>query len=211
MTDRHNKECTETKKDLDVQLSPKVKETSELLNLRKMEEHMVKQKMYSTLYLASQRPTKSSSKSSRWREKKKSNGWRRGTKKCKLLLPPSEPSKQSSWPTSSKNTKTCWTSLSGTEKLRRKGCTWSSKTFIKTSSISRTKRPSSIRVNSEQPEVGSLPRGLEATSKPDLNRYDSNLFKSFHYSFGVRLKVFKTDLSVTEKDFEVSKVILISK
>lgn len=45
MTDRHKKEIEETKKDLDIQLSPKVKETSELLNLRKMEEHMVKQKM----------------------------------------------------------------------------------------------------------------------------------------------------------------------
>ena len=191
MLDRHHKECNETKQDLEVQLSPKVKETSELLNLRKMEEHMVKQKMFFPLYLDSQKPTKSSNKSSRWRGKKKSNGWRRGTKKCKLLLPPSEPSKPSSWPTSGRSTKTCLTSLSGTEKLRRKGCTWSSKTFTKTSSISRTRRPSSIRVNSGQQEVGSLPRGPEATSKPDLNRYDSNLFKRFHYKNWVRLKVFK--------------------
>ena len=46
MLERHAKEIEETKKELDVQLSPKVKESSELLNLRKMEEHMVKQKMY---------------------------------------------------------------------------------------------------------------------------------------------------------------------
>ena len=46
MCDRHNKEIEDTKKELDTHLSPKTKESSELLNLRKMEEHMVKQKMY---------------------------------------------------------------------------------------------------------------------------------------------------------------------
>lgn len=45
MLARHKKELEETRKELEVQFSPKVKETSELLNLRKMEEHMVKQKM----------------------------------------------------------------------------------------------------------------------------------------------------------------------
>lgn len=45
MTERHKKEQSETLKELEVQYSPKVKESSELLNLRKMEEHMVKQKM----------------------------------------------------------------------------------------------------------------------------------------------------------------------
>lgn len=46
MLERHKNEQNETLKELEVQYSPKVKESSELLNLRKMEEHMVKQKMY---------------------------------------------------------------------------------------------------------------------------------------------------------------------
>ena len=44
MSARHQKEQQETRQELDVTLSPKVKESSELLNLRKMEAHMVKQK-----------------------------------------------------------------------------------------------------------------------------------------------------------------------
>lgn len=44
MLDRHKQEIESSKKELEMELSPKVKESSELLNLRKMEEHMVKQK-----------------------------------------------------------------------------------------------------------------------------------------------------------------------
>lgn len=41
---KHKQELEALRKELEVELSPKVKESSELLNLRKMEEHMVKQK-----------------------------------------------------------------------------------------------------------------------------------------------------------------------
>ena len=41
---KHKQELEALRKELEVELSPRVKESSELLNLRKMEEHMVKQK-----------------------------------------------------------------------------------------------------------------------------------------------------------------------
>lgn len=44
MADRHQRELKESKEELDRQLPIKLKESSELLNLRKMEEHMAKQK-----------------------------------------------------------------------------------------------------------------------------------------------------------------------
>ena len=46
MLNRHNEECLKLEDELNVQLSTKVKESSELLNLRKMEEQMAKQKNY---------------------------------------------------------------------------------------------------------------------------------------------------------------------
>lgn len=44
---RHKQEQADERKQFEVHFSPKLKESSELLNLRKMEEHMVKQKKYS--------------------------------------------------------------------------------------------------------------------------------------------------------------------
>lgn len=44
MLKRHENEIDKLKEDLERQLPTKVKESSECLNLRKMEEHMAKQK-----------------------------------------------------------------------------------------------------------------------------------------------------------------------
>ena len=44
MTARHRQEQADERKHLEVHFPAKLKESSELLNLRKMEEHMVKQK-----------------------------------------------------------------------------------------------------------------------------------------------------------------------
>lgn len=88
MLTRHKNEQDETRKELEVQYSPKVKETSELLNLRKMEEHMVKQKMYPSLYSASQRPKKFRHRSLRWKSKRRLRGWPRETKESRLRSTP---------------------------------------------------------------------------------------------------------------------------
>ena len=44
MSDRHMDELAKTSAELDATLPKKLKESSELLNLRKMEEHMAKQR-----------------------------------------------------------------------------------------------------------------------------------------------------------------------
>ena len=41
---KHKQELQDTRKELEAELSTKVKESSDLLNLRTMEQHMVKQK-----------------------------------------------------------------------------------------------------------------------------------------------------------------------
>lgn len=46
MVRRHQEECLKLEEELGMQLSTKVKESSELLNLHKMEEQMAKQKNY---------------------------------------------------------------------------------------------------------------------------------------------------------------------
>ena len=46
MIAKHDSDIKKMTEDLDRQLPVKVKESSELLNLRKMEEHMAKQKKY---------------------------------------------------------------------------------------------------------------------------------------------------------------------
>jgi hypothetical protein len=46
MSIRHTEECHKTRENMNSQLTLKVKESSELLNLRKMEEQMAKQKKY---------------------------------------------------------------------------------------------------------------------------------------------------------------------
>lgn len=45
MEGRHQNECDSLRAELEKQLSFKVKESSEFLNLKKMEEHMAKQKL----------------------------------------------------------------------------------------------------------------------------------------------------------------------
>ena len=47
MQNRHQTELDALKNDMEKQLPFKVKESSEFLNLKKMEEHMAKQKLYS--------------------------------------------------------------------------------------------------------------------------------------------------------------------
>ena len=171
MIDRHKKEIEETKKDLDVQLSPKVKETSELLNLRKMEEHMVKQKMYFILYLASQKPIKFSNRSLRWREKRRKIGWTKDMRECRQLSIPSSPNRPQSWETSDKSTRTCLTSQSEIAKLKRRDCIRNSKICTETWRTSRIRKFSTIRDNSGPEEEETHLRGQEVTSNPDLNRY----------------------------------------
>ena len=46
MSDRHMEEIAKTEAELNETLPKKLKESSELLNLRKMEEHMAKQRKY---------------------------------------------------------------------------------------------------------------------------------------------------------------------
>ena len=140
MNERHSKECSETKQELEVQLSPKVKETSELLNLRKMEEHMVKQKMYFKLYLDFQRLIKYNNRSSKWREKKKECGWIKEMKKCKLLSILSKTSRILNSPILGKSIKICLMNQSEIEKLKKKDCIRNSRIFIKISRPSKTKK-----------------------------------------------------------------------
>lgn len=56
MEGRHQIEFESLKGDMEKQLPYKVKESSEYLNLKKMEEHMAKQKLYLPYYLDIPRP-----------------------------------------------------------------------------------------------------------------------------------------------------------
>ena len=51
MQGRHQTELEALRNDLEKQLPYKVKESSEFLNLKKMEEHMAKQKLYFFVYV----------------------------------------------------------------------------------------------------------------------------------------------------------------
>ena len=76
---RHNNELETKKHELEVQLPMKVKESSECLNLRKMEEHMAKQRKYISLYLAMSKPIKFNRKLLNLRFRKSTNGCRAET------------------------------------------------------------------------------------------------------------------------------------
>lgn len=56
MEERHRQDADNTRANLEKQLSTKVKESSEFLNLKKMEESMAKQKMYIFVYEGTQKP-----------------------------------------------------------------------------------------------------------------------------------------------------------
>ena len=133
---------------------------------------MVKQKMYLPPYLDSQKLIRFSNKSSIWKEKRKRHGWRKETKKCKLLWILSKTSSQSSLQISGRSTRTCLMSQSEIVKLKRKGCTKSSRIFTKISRLSKIRKPSTTRVSSGQEEEETLPREQEVTSSLDLNRHN---------------------------------------
>ena len=78
MLERHNGDINKLHEELDRQLPKKVKESSELLNLRKMEEHMAKQKKYFSHYSVLLRPTESRPKLMSSKKPRKMPGWTAG-------------------------------------------------------------------------------------------------------------------------------------
>lgn len=74
MQARHQADENHLREEMDKQLPYRVKESSEYLNLKKMEEHMARQKMLSFLYLDIRKRIRFSRGYCSWRNRRRKRG-----------------------------------------------------------------------------------------------------------------------------------------
>lgn len=86
MEEKHKKEVVALRMQLEEQLSTKVKESNQLLNLRKMEEQAAKQKKYSSINLVMFRLIESNKKLMKFMVTSSGIGWMQDKTKFKLPL-----------------------------------------------------------------------------------------------------------------------------
>lgn len=82
---KHKHEVNTTKSQLEIDFSPNVKESSELLNLRTMEQHMVKQLKYILYDLGMMRPIEYNNPYLKWKRRRNKIGWRDVIKRLKHI------------------------------------------------------------------------------------------------------------------------------